>query len=97
MLAASLPDPDPMLAAFVNASPCQLPTLLASLQPLAPLLDALADVVFFIKDDAARYAFVNTTLARRCGFKTHQQLLGLTSRCSRRALARCTPNRTARS
>lgn len=68
-----------MLAALVTANPCQLPSLLGSLQPLAPLLDALADVVFFIKDDAARYAFVNTTLARRCGFKTCEQLLGLTA------------------
>ncbi|MBD8472887.1 AraC family transcriptional regulator [Pseudomonas sp. CFBP 8770] len=68
-----------MLAAFLSASPCQLPNLLGSLQPLAPLLDALTDVVFFIKDDAARYAFVNATLAKRCGFKTSQQLLGLTA------------------
>lgn len=68
-----------MLAAFLSASPCQLPNLLGSLQPLAPLLDALADVVFFIKDDAARYAFVNATLAKRCGFKASEQLLGLTS------------------
>lgn len=68
-----------MLAAFVPASPCHLPDLLVSLQPLAPLLDALADVVFFIKDDAARYAFVNTTLVQRCGFRTGQQLLGLTA------------------
>jgi len=68
-----------MLAALVTASPCQLPSLLGSLHPLAPLLDALADVVFFIKDDAARYAFVNSTLARRCGFKASHELLGLTA------------------
>jgi AraC-like DNA-binding protein len=68
-----------MLAALATASPCQLPILLSSLQPLAPLLDALADVVFFIKDESARYAFVNSTLAKRCGYKTSQELLGLTA------------------
>ena len=60
-------------------TPCDLPTLLGSLQPIAPLLDTLADVVFFIKDSEARYAFVNQTLARRCGFKSSSELLGLTA------------------
>ncbi|WP_095146413.1 AraC family transcriptional regulator [Pseudomonas sp. Irchel s3b6] len=66
----------PSLNAF---KPCDLPTLLDSLAPIAPLLDTLADVVFFIKDREARYAFVNQTLARRCGFKHSADLLGLTA------------------
>ncbi|MNF81778.1 AraC family transcriptional regulator [Pseudomonas sp. BF-R-01] len=66
----------PLLNQF---KPCDLPTLLSSLQPIATLLDTLADVVFFIKDSEARYVFVNQTLARRCGFKQSGQLLGLTA------------------
>ena len=58
-----------MYASLSHFKPCDLPTLLSSLQPIAPLLDTLLDVVFFIKDCEARYAFVNQTLARRCGFK----------------------------
>ncbi len=68
-----------MYPSLNSFQPCDLPTLLGSLQPIAPLLDTLADVVFFIKDLDARYAFVNQTLARRCGFKQCAQLLGLTA------------------
>jgi AraC-like DNA-binding protein len=68
--------PYPSLTSF---APCELGTLLRSLQPIAPLLDKLLDTVFFIKDDHARYAFVNQTLARRCGFKQGDDLLGLTA------------------
>ena len=68
-----------MYPSLNNFQPCDLPTLLGSLQAIAPLLDTLADVVFFIKDCEARYAFVNQTLARRCGFKQHSPLLGLTA------------------
>lgn len=59
--------------------PCDLPTLLSSLHAITPLLDSLTDVVFFIKDREARYAFVNQTLARRCGKKHSHELLGLTA------------------
>ena len=34
---------------------------------LEPVLDALPDLVFFVKDRDARYALVNRTLATRCG------------------------------
>lgn len=68
-----------MYASLTTFKPCDLPTLLSSLQPIAPLLDTLSDVVFFIKDSEARYAFVNQTLARRCGFKHPDELLGLTA------------------
>jgi hypothetical protein len=68
-----------MFPSLNQFKPCDLPTLLSSLQPIATLLDTLADVVFFIKDSEARYVFVNQTLARRCGFKHREQLLGLTA------------------
>ena len=54
-----------MYASLAQFKPCDLPALLSSLQSIAPLLDTLSDVVFFIKDCQARYAFVNQTLARR--------------------------------
>ncbi len=68
-----------MYVSLNSLKPCDLPSLLSSLQPIAPLLDTLSDVVFFIKDCEARYAFVNQTLARRCGFKHSHELLGLTA------------------
>ena len=68
-----------MYVSLNSFQPCDLPSLLSSLQPIAPLLDTLSDVVFFIKDIQARYAFVNHTLARRCGFRHSHELLGLTA------------------
>ena len=75
----TLGPPSAMYPSLTTFKPCDLPTLLSNLQPIAPLLDTLSDVVFFIKDRDARYAFVNQTLARRCGFKHSDQLLGLTA------------------
>ena len=68
-----------MHASLTTFEPCDLPTLLRSLKPIAALLDTLSDVVFFIKDSEARYAFVNQTLVRRCGFKHTEELLGRTA------------------
>ena len=83
-----------MYVSLNSLTPCNLPSLLRSLQPIAPLLDTLTDVVFFIKDDQARYAFVNQTLARRCGFKHSEDLLGRTADMVFRSTSvRCTPNR----
>lgn len=79
MIPGSPSDPSAMYPSLSTFKPCDLPTLLNSLQPIAPLLDTLSDVVFFIKDSQARYAFVNQTLARRCGFKCREELLGLTA------------------
>lgn len=56
-----------------------LPTLLASIEQVAPLLDAMPGVVFFIKDPQARYVLVNQTLAQRCGVKSKDALLGRTA------------------
>lgn len=60
-------------------SPRDLPELLGSLQLIAPLLDAMPGVVFFIKDTAARYVLINQTLAQRCGAKDGRELLGKTA------------------
>lgn len=68
-----------MYPSLSSLTPCNLDALLQSLQAIAPLLDTLTDTVFFIKDNQARYAFVNQTLARRCGFKERNDLLGLTA------------------
>lgn len=40
------------------------------------LFDALPDVVFFVKDEAARYVLVNRTLAERCGHRDKAALIG---------------------
>lgn len=61
------------------ATPRDLPELLASLTQIAPLLDAMPGVVFFIKDMQARYVLANQTLAQRCALADKQQLLGKTA------------------
>jgi AraC-like DNA-binding protein len=44
------------------------------------LFDRLPEVVFFVKDTAARYAMVNQTLVERCGVRDKAALLGRTTR-----------------
>ena len=46
---------------------------------IEPLLDAMPEVVFFIKDTQTRYALVNQTLAQRLGFKSKDKLVGMTA------------------
>ncbi|MGH8435956.1 MAG: helix-turn-helix domain-containing protein [Pseudomonas sp.] len=60
-------------------TPRDLPELLGNLQLIAPLLDAMPGVVFFIKDTAARYVLANQTLAQRCGMKDKCELLERTA------------------
>jgi AraC-like DNA-binding protein len=43
------------------------------------LLDALPDVVFFVKDIECRYVAVNNTLVTRCGARSKEALLGRTA------------------
>ncbi|MEA1146984.1 MULTISPECIES: AraC family transcriptional regulator [Klebsiella] len=59
--------------------PENMPALLNALALITPLLNAIPNVVFFIKDRQARYLLANLTLARRCGFKSVSSLLGKTS------------------
>lgn len=59
--------------------PENLETLLNAVALIAPLLNAIPNVVFFIKDLQARYLIANLTLAKRCGFKSVTPLLGKTS------------------
>ncbi|MBN7136815.1 AraC family transcriptional regulator [Lysobacter enzymogenes] len=40
------------------------------------LCDALADVVFFVKDGAGRYTHANLTLVRRLGLKRREDVIG---------------------
>ena len=67
------------LDALSRARPADLPALLASLSLVAPLLDAIPGVVFFVKDLEARYVLVNLTLAQRGGFESVAELLGKTA------------------
>ncbi|MDR5828452.1 AraC family transcriptional regulator [Caballeronia sp. LP006] len=72
-----LPDEEPA----ADASPAStLGAMLAHFALLAPVFDAMPDIVFFVKDRHARYAMVNRTLARRCGHKDDKSaLLGRTA------------------
>lgn len=40
------------------------------------LFDAMADVVFFVKDSESRYLVVNHALVRRCGVRNKEALIG---------------------
>ncbi|WP_240458634.1 AraC family transcriptional regulator, partial [Pseudomonas aeruginosa] len=66
----------PMHDLLAAPPPADLASLLASLRQVEALLDAMPGVVFFVKDDRARYVLVNRTLARRCGVKDKAELLG---------------------
>ena len=66
----------PMHDLLAAPPPADLASLLASLRQVEALLDAMPGVVFFVKDERARYVLVNRTLARRCGVKEKTELLG---------------------
>jgi len=53
-----------------------LAALLGRPFPAADIFDHIADIVFFIKDRAARYVAVNQTLADRCNFGDKRALIG---------------------
>ena len=79
-----LPDAAP-IAQWVNAvaenyRPQNLQALLDHLSILAPIFDALPNVVFFIKNTRAEYVLVNQTLAKRCGLECVADVLGKPSR-----------------
>lgn len=59
--------------------PETLEDMLNSVAPLLPILDAIPNVVIFIKDVEARYLMANQTLVQRCGLKNLRPLLGKTS------------------
>ncbi|HDS1153843.1 TPA: AraC family transcriptional regulator [Pluralibacter gergoviae] len=59
--------------------PENIQALLSAMALITPLLNAIPNVVFFVKDLQARYLLVNLTLARRCGFKSVSSLIGKTS------------------
>ncbi|MGO1766476.1 MAG: helix-turn-helix domain-containing protein [Advenella sp.] len=67
-------------ALAVSFRPDSLDTLLNHLSILAPILDALPNVVFFIKNTRAEYVLVNQTLAKRCGLDRVEDVLGRPSR-----------------
>lgn len=56
-----------------------LPQLIAHMNALAPLLDSMHNVVFFIKNSQAQYVWVNQTLLSRLGLHDKNQLIGLTA------------------
>ncbi|MGV8577048.1 AraC family transcriptional regulator, partial [Pseudomonas aeruginosa] len=52
----------PMHDLLAAPPPADLASLLASLRQVEALLDAMPGVVFFVKDERARYVLVNRTL-----------------------------------
>jgi AraC-like DNA-binding protein len=68
---------DPASPAGIPAS--DLAGMVAHFTLLEPVFDTMLDVVFFVKDNEARYVLANRTLAARCGFKDSRALLGKTA------------------
>lgn len=68
-----------LLAPITSFAPCDTAHLVNSLRAIAPLLDLLTDIVFFVKDLQARYLFANRTLVLRCGLGHCEELLNLTA------------------
>ncbi|MGE8369037.1 helix-turn-helix domain-containing protein [Cupriavidus sp.] len=66
-------------AGISKQRPRDMATLLDTISLITPLLNAIPNVVFFIKDLQARYLVANLTLATRCGFRRIDPLLGKTS------------------
>ena len=68
----------PGLHATLRAPPSAstLEVMLQHFRLLEPVFDAMPDIVFFVKDEEARYALVNRALASRCGHKDKQALIG---------------------
>ncbi|WLP95719.1 AraC family transcriptional regulator [Psychrobacter sp. M13] len=50
-----------------------------SVSLLLPLFDTLSNVVFFVKDEQARYQLANKTLLKRCKLHKHEEIIGFTS------------------
>jgi len=66
-----------IVRANVEADPAaSLAAILARPFPGIELFDRVADTVFFIKDQEARYVAVNDTLAHRCRFTSKSALIG---------------------
>jgi AraC-like DNA-binding protein len=67
-------------SAITPPAAATLAGILAHFMQIEAVFDAMPDIVFFVKDREARYAMVNRTLARRCGYKDDKsKLLGRTA------------------
>ncbi len=69
-----------MEAVTKNHRPDSLAQWLDHLSILAPIMNALPNVVFFIKNTRAEYVLANQTLAKRCGLEHVSDVLGKPSR-----------------
>ena len=62
---------------MASATPAPLPDpVRIDAELMQTLCDALADVVFFVKDGAGRYTHANLTLVRRLGLKRREEVIG---------------------
>ncbi|MGM8909535.1 helix-turn-helix domain-containing protein [Psychrobacter sp. 1U1] len=46
---------------------------------LLPLIDKFTKIVFFVKDEQARYQLANKTLLKRCQLRQHEDIVGFTT------------------
>ncbi|WP_165311662.1 AraC family transcriptional regulator [Vibrio ziniensis] len=68
-----------ILAPIANSVVTDLQQTLFIIGQVSQLFDDLPNLVFFIKDDQARYQFANQTLVQRCGCRSREELIGLTA------------------
>lgn len=68
----------PSMVCASEYAPDTLDGFIAHIHPLTPLLDAMPNTVFFIKNTQARYVFINHTLQVRLGLKQKTHIIGQT-------------------
>lgn len=85
MVSRSAEDTAPaMLSASLRQSmtayyPDNSEAFIGNISLLLPLLDTLTNVVFFVKDEEARYQLANKTLLKRCKLHKREDIIGFTS------------------
>ncbi len=68
-----------MVQSMVAYYPDSSAAFIGNVSLLLPLLDTLTNVVFFVKDEQARYQLANKTLLKRCKLNRREDIVGFTS------------------
>ncbi|MGM8871707.1 helix-turn-helix domain-containing protein [Psychrobacter sp. 2Y5] len=67
------------MESMVSYYPDNSAAFVGNVSLLLPLLDTLTNVVFFVKDERARYQLANRTLLKRCKLDKREDIIGFTT------------------
>ncbi len=59
--------------------PKNMDEFVGNISLLLPLIDSFTKIVFFVKDEQARYQLANRTLLKRCQLSKHEDIVGFTT------------------